>query len=123
MPAARRADGWRQPDHAGVSGSGHAPGGGPRAARDQATALLVSLVQQLFSERKRDLDDAGVTARDLVGLNQVLAPKGVQIRSACRHSARQGTCTLQHGAGQRTVFWREPVKPGATAAEASAGVA
>jgi hypothetical protein len=93
------------------------------AARDQATALLVSLVQQLFSEYKRYLYDAGVTERDLVGLNQVLAPKGVQIRSACRHRARQGTCTLQHGAGQRTVFWREPVTPGATAAEASAGVA
>ena len=61
------------------------------AARDQATALLVSLVQQLFSERTRSLDDAGVTARDLVGLNHVLAPKGMQIRSACRHSARQGT--------------------------------
>jgi hypothetical protein len=107
----------------GVSGSGHAPGGGPRAARDQATALLVSLVQQPFSERTRDLDDAGVTARDLVGLNQVLAPKGVQIGRACRHSARQVTCPLQHGAGQRTLFWRELVKPGATAAEASAGVA
>ena len=93
------------------------------AARDQATALLVSLVRQLFSERKRYLDDAGVTERDLVGLNQVLAPKGVQIRSECRHSARQVTCTLQHGAGKRTVFGREPVKPGTTAAEASAGVA
>ena len=93
------------------------------AARDQATAPLVSLVQQLFSERTRDLDDVGVTARDSVGLHQVLAPKGVQIRSACRHSARQGTCILQHGAGRRTVFWWEPVKPGATAAEASAGVA
>ena len=93
------------------------------AARDQATALLVSLVQQLFSEHKRSLDDAGVTARDLVGLNQVLAPQGVQIWSACRHSESQVTCTLQHGAGQRTVFWREPVKTGATAAEASAGVA
>jgi hypothetical protein len=77
MPAARRAEGWRQPDHAGVSGPGHAPGGGPRAARDQATALLVSRVQQLFGERKRYLYDAGVTERDLVGLNQVLAPKGV----------------------------------------------
>jgi hypothetical protein len=55
---------------------------------------------------------AAVTERDLVGLNRVLAPKGVQIRSECRHSACQGTCTLQHGAGQRTVFWREPVKPG-----------
>ena len=83
----------------------------------------MSLVQQLFSERKRSLYDAGVSALDLVELNQVLAPKGVQIRSEFRHSARQGTCTLQHGAGQRTVFWREPVKPGATAAEASAGVA
>jgi hypothetical protein len=107
----------------GVSGSGHAPGGGPRAARDQATALLVSLVQQLFSEYKRYLYDAGVTELDLVGLNQVLGPKGVQIRSEFRHSARQVTCTLQHGAGQRTVFWREPVKPGATAAKASAEVA
>jgi hypothetical protein len=123
MLAARLAEGWRQPDHAGVSGLGHAPGGGPRAARDQATALLVSLVQQLFSERKRYLSDAGVTELDLVGLNQVLAPKDVQIRSACRHRARQVTCTLQHGAGRRTVFWREPVKPGATAAGASAGVA
>jgi hypothetical protein len=84
---------------------------------------LVSLVQQLFSERTRDLDDAGVTARDLVGLNQGLAYKGVQIRSACRHSARQVTCPRQHGAGRRTVFWREPVNPGATAAEASVGVA
>ena len=93
------------------------------AARDQATALLVSLVQQLFSERQRSLDDAGVTERDPVGLTQVLAPKGVQIWSACRHSARQVTCPLQHGAGRRTVSWREPVKPGATAAEASAGVA
>jgi hypothetical protein len=93
------------------------------AARDQATALLVSLLQQLFSEHKRYLYDAGVTERDLVGLNQVLAPKGVQIRSEFRHSARQVTCTLQHGAGQRTLFWRELVKPGATAAEASAGVA
>ena len=93
------------------------------AARDQATALLVLLVQRLSSERNRYLYDAGVSALDLVGLNQVLAPKGVQSRSACRHSARQGTCTLQHGAGQRTVFWREPVKPGATAAEASAGAA
>jgi hypothetical protein len=81
----------------------------------------VSLVQQLSSEHKRYLYDAGVTEQDLVGLNQVLAPKGVQIRSEFRHSARQGTCTLQHGAGQRTVFWWEPVKPGATAAEASAG--
>jgi hypothetical protein len=58
------------------------------AARDQATALLVSLVQPLFSERQRSLDDAGVTERDPVGLTQVLAPKGVQIRRACRHSAR-----------------------------------
>jgi hypothetical protein len=123
MPAAWRADGWRQPDHAGVSGSGHAPGGGPRAARDQATARLVSLGQQRFSERTRDLDDAGVTARDLVGLHQGLAPKGVQIGRACRHRARQGTCPRQHGAGQRPVFGREPVTPGATAAEASAGVA
>jgi hypothetical protein len=123
MPAARLAEGWRQPDHAGVSGPGHAPGGGPRAARDQAPALLVSLVQQLFSEHKRDLDDAGVTERDLVGLNQVLAPKDVQIRGECRHSARQGTRTFQHRAGRRTVFWREPVKPGATAAKASAEVA
>jgi hypothetical protein len=36
MPAARLAERWRQPDHAGVSGPGHAPGGGPRAARDPA---------------------------------------------------------------------------------------
>jgi hypothetical protein len=43
------------------------------AARDQATALLVSLVQQLFSEHKRYLHDASVTERDLVGLNQVRA--------------------------------------------------
>jgi hypothetical protein len=93
------------------------------AARDQATAPLVSLVQQPFSERTRGLNDAGVTARDLVGLNQGLAYKGVQIGRELRHSARQGTCTRQHDAGQRTVFWREPVKPGATAAEASAGVA
>jgi hypothetical protein len=83
----------------------------------------VSLVQQRFSERTRDLDDAGVIEQDLVGLHQVLTPKDVQIRSACRHSARQGTCPLQHGAGQRTLSWQEPVKPGATAAEASAGVA
>jgi hypothetical protein len=93
------------------------------AARDQATALLVSPVQPLFSEHTRYLYDAGVTERDLVGLNQVLAPKGVQIWSEFRHSESQVTCTLQHGAGQRTVFWREPIKPGATAAEASAGVA
>ena len=79
------------------------------------TAMVVRKPKQCVS--------AAVTERDLVGLNQVLAPKGVQIRSACRHRACQGTCTRQHGAGQRTVFWREPVKPGATAAEASAGVA
>ncbi len=59
--------------------------------RDQATARLVSLVQQLFSERKRYRCDAAVTELDLVGLNQVLAPKGMRIRIECRHSARQGT--------------------------------
>jgi hypothetical protein len=89
------------------------------AARDQATTLLVSLVTQLLVETpKRYLADAGITELDLRGLNAVLAPQGLRVRSEFRHSARQVVCTLQDGAAQRTVFWREAVKPGA-AAEAS----
>jgi hypothetical protein len=87
------------------------------AARDQVTGLLLSLVQQLFSERKRYLHDAGVVELDLLSLNAVLAPQGVQIRSEFRHSERQVVCTLKNGAAQRTVFWREAVKPGSTAVE------
>ena len=89
------------------------------AARDQATALLVSLVTQLVAEKpKRYLHDAGINELDLLALNQVLAPQGWQIRSEFRHSERQVTCTVKSGAAQRTVFWREPVKPGVAPAEA-----
>jgi hypothetical protein len=89
------------------------------AARDQATALLVSLVTQLVAEkRKRYLADSHITELDLIALNQVLAPQGLQIRSEFRHSERQVACTLKNGMGQRTVFWREAVKPGTITAEA-----
>jgi phosphopantetheine adenylyltransferase len=82
-------------------------------ARDQVTALLVSLVTQLVAEKpKRYLYDAGITELDLITLNQVLAPQGLQIRSEFRHSERQVACTLKNGAGQRTVFWLETAVPG-----------
>jgi hypothetical protein len=76
------------------------------AARDQATTLLVSLVQQMC-ERKRYLHDAGVKELDLVGLNDVLALKGLRLRGEFRHSERQVVCKLKAGAGQRTTFWLE----------------
>jgi hypothetical protein len=88
------------------------------AARDQATALLVSLINQLVVEKKRYLYDAGISELDLLTLNQVLAPQGLQIRSEFRHSERQVACTLKNGMAQRTTFWREAVKPGTTAVEA-----
>jgi len=89
------------------------------AAKDQATALLVALVTQLVVEKpKRYLADAGLTELDLVTLNQVLAPQGLRVQAEYRHSERQVTCTLKNGAAQRTVFWQEPVRPGAPTAEA-----
>jgi hypothetical protein len=88
------------------------------AARDQVTTLLVSLVTQLVAEKKRYLHDAGITELDLLTLNQVLAPQGLQIRSEFRHSERQVACTLKNGIGQRTVFWREAVKPGTITVDA-----
>jgi hypothetical protein len=89
------------------------------AARDQATALLTSLVTQLIVEKpKRYLYDAGIMELDLLTLNQVLAPQGWQVRSEFRHSERQVACTLKNGMAQRTVFWREAVKPGTPAVDA-----
>jgi hypothetical protein len=85
--------------------------------RDRATAALVNLVQQLVSERKCYLHDAGITELDLVGLNTVLAPKGIRVQAEYRASERQVTCTLTNGAAQRTVFWREAVRPGTITAE------
>jgi hypothetical protein len=55
---------------------------------------------------------------DLITLNQVLAPQGWQVRAEFRHSERQVACTRKNGMAQRTVFWREPVKPGTTTADA-----
>jgi hypothetical protein len=81
-------------------------------APDEMTILLLSLVQQLFSERKRYLADSHITELDLVRLNNVLAVKGLRIRAEFRHSERQVTCTLKNGVGQRTVFWLETATPG-----------
>jgi hypothetical protein len=89
------------------------------AGREQATTLLVSLVTQLVAEKpKRYLAAAGITELDLLALNQVLAPKGVQILAEFRHSQRQVACKLQNGMGQRTTFWLEQVTPGTTTVEA-----
>jgi hypothetical protein len=83
------------------------------ATRDQLMTLLLSLVQQLFSERsKRYLADTGVKELDLVGLNTVLLAQGLRVRAEFRHSERQVTCTLKNGVGQRTVFWIETAAPG-----------
>jgi hypothetical protein len=59
-----------------------------------------------------------MTKLDLITLNQVLAPQGWQVRAEFRHSERQVACTRKNGMAQRTVFWREPVKPGTTTADA-----
>jgi hypothetical protein len=82
------------------------------ATRDQVTALLLSLVQQLFSERTRYLHDAGITELDLMGLNQVLMAHGQRIRAEYRHSERQVACQLANGARQLTAFWMETTAPG-----------
>ena len=86
-------------------------------ARDQVMGLLLSLVQQLFSERKRYLADSHVTELDLVGLNDVLAVKGLRVRGEFRHSERQVVCTLKNGVGQRTVFWLERLPAAGVAVE------
>jgi hypothetical protein len=88
------------------------------AARDQATTLLLSLVQQLFSARKRYLADTHITELDLVGLNQVLVAKGLRVRAEFRHSERQVVCQLKNGAGQRTVLWIERAPSAGVADEA-----